>query len=96
MLVFRIQCTFFIVLLIPQKTCRSNGFFFFTGQNVREKSGASLRAFARQIAPDPYRLTICPSSRTSTIRVPPIDHQWRCDRQLSTYDPGFVGRTPFN
>ena len=35
MKVFGIDCDFFIVLPIRLKTCRFNGFFCFTGQNVR-------------------------------------------------------------
>ena len=33
-MLFGIYSNFFIVLSIRQKTCRSNGFCFFTGQNV--------------------------------------------------------------
>ena len=37
MIVFGIHCNFFIVLPTRLKTCRSNGFLFFTRQNVRAR-----------------------------------------------------------
>ena len=36
MIVFGIDCNSFIVVHIRLKTCRSNGFVFFIGQNVRK------------------------------------------------------------
>ena len=38
MIVFGIHCNFFIVLSIPLKTCRCDGFFFFTMQNIRPQT----------------------------------------------------------
>ena len=54
MIVFGIHCNFFIVLPIPLKTCKYNGFLFSKKQNVHaQKIGRVsevLRAWARPIA----------------------------------------------
>ena len=63
MKVFRTNCNFFIVLPIRLKTCRSNGFFFFTKQNLR----ARVRNLSRpEVSSGPLNLWVL--ERRSTAK----------------------------
>ena len=60
-MVFGIYSNFLIVLSIRLKTCRSNVFFLFTGQNVRSrKIGRVSEVLLTQAHPTGIGRAICP------------------------------------
>ena len=61
MIVLGTHCNFFIVFPIRLKNCRSNGFFFFTRQNVRaRKIGCVSDVFRALTRPIGIGYASCP------------------------------------
>ena len=56
MIVFGIRCNFLNDLPVPLKTCRSNGFLFFTRQNRRARARPMPREFVNLCRPSIQKL----------------------------------------
>ena len=88
MIVFGIQCTFFIVLPIRLKKCRYNTFFFYKARGVRPNKRACLRGFAHRARNLSrlviYRITCTPLHLWFTLNFPILGYQlnpWNCNAQ---------------